>query len=213
MRKIREILRLRHEKGLSQRAVAAACGMGAGTVSEYLSRAAQAGVHWPLPPELDDSVLEARLFPTLPPGGGRAAPDLPWVHQELKKQAVTLLLLWEEYRQAHVESAYGYSQFCDIYRRWERKLKPSMRQVHRAGEKTFVDFSGKRPHFVDPKTGEEITVELFVGALGASSYTYAEATLTQQLPDWTGVHVRMLEYSGSSRAGPTPSRAIAPASG
>jgi transposase len=194
MRKIREILRLRHEKGLSQRAVAAACGMGAGTVSEYLSRAAQAGVHWPLPPELDDSVLEARLFPTLPPGGGRVAPDLPWVHQELKKPAVTLLLLWEEYRQAHVESAYGYSQFCDIYRRWERKLKPSMRQVHRAGEKTFVDFSGKRPHFVDPKTGEVITVELFVGALGASGYTYVEATLTQKLHDWTAVHVRMLEY-------------------
>jgi transposase len=154
MRKIREILRLRHEKGLSQRAVAAACGMGAGTVSEYLSRAVQAGVHWPLPPELDDSVLEARLFPTLPPCGGRVPPDLPWVHQELKKAGVTLLLLWEEYRQAHVESAYGYSQFCDIYRRWERKLKPSMRQVHRAGEKTFVDFSGKRPHIVDPKTGE-----------------------------------------------------------
>ena len=194
MRKIREILRLRHEKGLSQRAVAAACGMGAGTVSEYLSRAAQAGVHWPLPLELDDSVLEARLFPTLPPGGGRAAPDLPWVHQELRKPAVTLLLLWEEYRQAHVESAYGYSQFCDIYRRWERKLKPSMRQVRRAGEKTFVDFSGKRPHFVDPKTGEVITVELFVGALGASGYTYAEATLTQKLYDWTAVHVRMLEY-------------------
>ena len=194
MRKIREILRLRHEKGLSQRAVAAACGMGAGTVSEYLSRAVQAGVGWPLPLELDDSVLEARLFPTLPPGGGRAAPDLPWVHQELRKPAVTLLLLWEEYRQAHVESAYGYSQFCDIYRRWARKLKPSMRQVHRAGEKTFVDFSGARPHIVDPKTGEVITVELFVGALGASSYTYAEATLTQKLHDWAAVHVRMLEY-------------------
>jgi transposase len=121
-------------------------------------------------------------------------PDLSWVHQELKKAGVTLLLLWEEYRQAHVESAYGYSQFCDIYRRWERKLKPSMRQVHRAGEKTFVDFSGKRPQLVDPKTGEVIPVELFVGALGASGYTYAEATLTQQLPDWTAAHVRMLEY-------------------
>ncbi len=194
MRKIREVLRLRHEKGLSQRAVAAACGMGAGTVSEYLSRAEQAGVRWPVPPELDDSALETRLFPTLPAGGGRVAPDLPWVHEELKKAGVTLLLLWEEYRQAHVESAYGYSQFCDIYRRWERKLKPSMRQVHRAGEKAFVDFSGKRPSFVDPKTGEVITVELFVAALGASGYTYAEATSTQQLHDWMAVHVRMLEY-------------------
>mgnify|MGYP003392609934 CR=1 FL=1 len=107
MRKIREILRLRHEKGLSQRAVAAACGMGAGTVSEYLSRAVQAGLSWPLPDDLDDVALEVRLFPALPPGGGRVAPDLVWVHQELRKAGVTLLLLWEEYRQAQVESAYG----------------------------------------------------------------------------------------------------------
>lgn len=194
MRKIREVLRLRLEKRLSQRAVAAACGMGAGTVSEYLSRAEQAGLCWPLPEELDDGALEARLFPALPPGGGRVVPDLPWVHQELRKPGVTLLLLWEEYRQAHVESAYGYSQFCDVYRRWERKLRPSMRQVHKAGEKTFVDYSGKRPHTVDPKTGEEIPVELFVAALGASAYTYAEATLTQQLHDWTASHRRMAEY-------------------
>lgn len=193
MRKIREVLRLRNE-GLSQRDVARACGMGAGTVSEYLSRAAQAGVSWPVPDEVDDAALEARLFPTLPPGGGRVAPDLVWVHQELRKAGVTLLLLWEEYRQAQVESAYGYSQFCDIYRRWERKLKPSMRQVHRAGEKAFVDFSGKRPHFVDLKSGEVITVELFVAALGASCYTYAEGVLTQKLPDWTSAHVRMFEY-------------------
>jgi transposase len=194
MRKIREVLRLRHEKGLSQRAVAAACGMGAGTVSEYLSRATQAGLGWPLPPELDDSALEARLFPSLPPGGRRLALDLAWIHRELRKAGVTLLLLWEEYRQGQVEAAYGYSQFCDLYRRWEGRLKPSMRQVHRAGEKTFLDFSGKRPHLVDPKTGEVISAELFVAALGASGYTYAEATLTQQLPDWMAVHVRMLEY-------------------
>jgi transposase len=199
MRKIREVLRLRYEKELSQRAVAAACGMGSGTVAEYLSRAEQAGLRWPLPPELDDSALEARLFPSPPPGGGRVPPDLTWVHQELKKAGVTLLLLWEEYRRphvdaGHVEAAYGYSQFCDIYRRWERKLKPSMRQVHKAGEKTFIDFSGKKPHIVDPATGEVITVELFVAALGASSYTYAEATRTQQLHDWTAAHVRMLDY-------------------
>jgi transposase len=107
---------------------------------------------------------------------------------------VTRLLLWEEYRQAHVESAYGYSQFCDIYRRWASKLKPSMRQVHKAGEKTFIDYSGKKPHIVDGKTGELIPVELFVAALGASGYTYAEATLTQQLHDWTAAHRHMVEY-------------------
>ena len=100
---------------------------------------------------------------------------------------MTLQLLWEEYRQgARRSRRTATASSASIYRRWARKLKPSMRQVHRAGEKTFIDFSGKRPHFVDPKTGEVITVELFVGALGASSYTYAEATLTQKLHDWIG---------------------------
>jgi transposase len=121
------------------------------------------------------------------------APDLVWVHQELKRPGVTLHLLWEEYRAAH-EDGYGYSQFCEIYRRWARKLRPSMRQQHRAGEKTFIDFSGKRPHLVDRRTGEEIPVELFVAVLGASGYTYAEATRSQKLDEWVGVHTRMVEY-------------------
>jgi transposase len=194
MRQIREVLRLKHEKGLSQRAIARACGLGSGTVSEYLGRGKGAGLCWPLPAEMDDAALEARLFPRPEAGRERVQPDLLHIHQELRRAGVTLYLLWEEYRQAYGESGYGYSQFCEIYRRWEKKLKPSMRQVHRAGEKTFVDFSGKRPSIVDGKTGEEITVELFVAALGASGYTYAEATLTQQLHDWTAAHVRMLEY-------------------
>ena len=197
MRQIREILRLKHERGLRNRAIARALGVGVGTVSEYVSRVRQAGLCWPLPSELDDTALETRLFPRPAPGQQRAAPDLVWVHQELKKTGVTLHLLWEEYREVHPDG-YGYSQFCELYRRFYRKLKPSMRQQHRAGEKTFIDFSGKRPHIVDPKTGEEIAVELFVAALGASGYTYAEATLTQTLPDWTGAHNRMLEYFGGS---------------
>jgi len=174
-----------------------ACGMGAGTVSEYLARAAQAGLTWPLPAELDDVALEALLFPAVPPGQERARPDLLKVHQELKRPGVTLHLLWQEYREVHPDG-YGYSRFCEIYRSWERKLKRSMRQQHRAGERTFVDFSGKKPHIVDPNTGEEIAVELFVGALGASSYTYAEATHTQQLHEWIGAHTRILEYFGGS---------------
>jgi transposase len=119
------------------------------------------------------------------------------VHQELKRSGVTLHLLWQEYREVHPDG-YGYSRFCEMYRSWERKLKRSMRQQHRAGEKTFVDFSGKKPHIVDPSTGKEIAVELFVGALGASSFTYAEATHTQQLHEWIGAHTRMLEYFGGS---------------
>ena len=124
-------------------------------------------------------------------------PDLERIHQELKRVGVTLHLLWEEYREAHPEG-YAYSQFCEIYRRWAQKLKPSMRQVHRAGEKAFIDFSGKRPQLTDPHTGEAVAVELFVAVLGASGYTYAEATPSQKLPDWVGVHIRMVEFFGGS---------------
>ena len=197
MRRIREILRLKHESGLSQRAVAQACGVGLGTVSEYLGRAARAGLGWPLPPELDEAALEARLFVPSALARERVSPDLVLVHQELKRVGVTLHLLWEEYREVHPDG-YGYSQFCELYRRWAGKLKPSMRQQHRAGEKTFIDFSGKRPHLVDRRTGEQIPVELFVAVLGASGYTYAEATPTQKLHDWVGAHTRMLEYFGGS---------------
>jgi transposase len=151
-----------------------------------------------LPAELDEAALEARLFPAAEPAvRERAMPDCVHVHQELKRTGVTLQLLWEEYREAHPEG-YSYSQYCEHYRRWAGKLRLSMRQQHRAGEKTFIDFSGKRPHIVDPKTGEETPVELFVAALGASCYTYAEATVTQQLPEWIGAHTRMLEYFGGS---------------
>jgi transposase len=199
MRHIREILRLKHEQGLHHRAIARACGVGVGTVSEYLRRVRQAGLVWPLPAELDESALEARLFPAPGPARERVAPDLSWIYQELRRAEVTLHLLWEEYRQVHPDG-YGYSQFCELYRRWAGRLKPSMRQQHRAGEKTFIDFSGRRPHLVDRRTGEEIPVELFVAALGASSFTYAEATLTQKLPDWVQAHTRMLEYFDGSTA-------------
>jgi len=193
MRQIREILRLKHEGGLRHRAIAQALGVGVGTVSDYVGRAQRAGLSWPLPPELDEAGLEARLFRPPEPRRELVAPDLAFIHQELKGVGVTLHLLWEEYREVYPQG-YGYSQFCELYRRWASKLKPSMRQQHRAGEKTFIDFSGKRPHLVDGRTGEEIPVELFVAALGASSYTYAEATLTQKLHDWVGAHTRMLEY-------------------
>jgi len=198
MRRILDILRFKYEGGLGHRAIARACGIGVGTVSEYLQRVARAGLAWPLPAELDEEALEARLFPAPEPVRERAVPECVHIHQELKGVGVTLHLLWEEYREVHKEEGYGYSQFCEIYRRWAGKLKPSMRQQHRAGEKTFIDFSGKRPHIVDPKTGEEVPVELFVASLGASCYTYAEATKTQQLHEWIGAHTRMLEYFGGT---------------
>ena len=193
MRKIREVLQLRHEQGLSHQAVARACGVGVGTVNRYLRRAAQCGLGWPLPAELDDGALEARLFPRAAPVRDRVRPDCAHIHRELKRDGVTLQLLWEEYAGVHPHG-YRYTQFCGIYRQWARRLRPSMRQVHRAGEKTFIDFSGKRPALVDRQTGELRRVELFVAVLGASGFTYAEATATQQLPDWVDAHVRMVEY-------------------
>ena len=200
MRRLRELLRLK-SAGLSHRAIAQACAVGLGTVTGYLQRATAAGLSWPLPDDLDDAALEARLFTRapVPPVRDRVVPEWPQLHQELKKPGVTLSLLWMEYRAQH-PSGYAYSQFCDRYRRWARALKPSMRQVHRAGEKLFVDFSGTRPHLVNPKTGEEIVVELFVGVLGASGLIYAEATRSQDLSSWVGAHVRMLDYFQGSTA-------------
>ncbi len=195
MRQIREVLRLKYEGKLVHRAIARACGMGAGTVSDYLGRARAAGLSWPLPEDLDDRALEARLFPAAPPGEARARPDPVVVHAELKRAGVTLLLLWQEYRAAHPDGV-GYSQYCDLYRNWRRRLKPSMRQRHPAGERTYIDYSGKRPSIVNRATGELVPVELFVAVLGASSFTYVEATASQGLPDWVGAHVRMSEYFG-----------------
>ena len=198
MRRLREILRLKHACGLSHRAIARSCGVGSATVADYVSRAREAGLTWPLPEELDDGQLEARLF-LLPasPGVARPLPDPAWLHQELKRDGVTLQLLWEEYIQVHPDG-YRYTQFCEHYRRFVRRLAPTMRQTHRAGEKAFVDFSGKRPEIVDRRTGEARPVELFVGVLGASNYTYAEITEDQSLPAFIGAHVRMLDAFGGS---------------
>jgi len=201
MRQIHEILRLRWACGLPQRAVARACGVGLGTVSEYCRRAAQAGLTWPLPAELDDRQLEVRLFQRVHDlvGVTRPLPDMAWLHQELKHPGVTLQRLWLEYLDAHPDG-YRYSQFCRHYERWVRTLAPTMRQVHRAGEKAFVDFSGQRPVLCDPTTGELVPVELFIGVLGASNYTYVEACLTQDLPSWISAHVRMLSFFQGSPA-------------
>ena len=201
MRQIREVLRLK-ATGLPHREIARACAMGAATVADYLARANRAGLSWPLPAEIDDGTLEARLFARPPDVHGAAATARPLadpvvLHEELQRTGVTLQLLWEEYRQGHPDGL-GYSQFCENYRRWRKRLKPSMRQQHRAGERTFTDYSGKKPSIVDRMTGEARKVELFVGALGASSYTYAEASESQDLASWQGAHVRMSEYFGGT---------------
>jgi transposase len=199
MRKIRELLRLRLENRLPQRAIAESLGLSQGAISTYLSRARAAGIGWPIPEELDDARLEALLFP--PPRGTpadqRPMPDWAWVHRELRRPNVTLALLWEEYR-AGAPDGFGYSWFCDLYRGWAGRLKPTMRQVHLAGEKLFVDFAGRTAEVIDGLTGQIIPVQIFVAVLGASSFTYAEAVWSQKLPDWIAAHVRAFAYFGGA---------------
>ena len=152
MRRLRELLRLKYDAGLPHRAIAQACAVGLGTVTAYLQRATAAGLTWPLPDDLDDAALEARLFarPAAPPARDRASPTWAELHQELKKPGRHARAAVAGVSRARIRTGYAYSQFCERYRQWARVLKPSMRQVHRAGEKLFVDFSGKRPHLVDP---------------------------------------------------------------
>lgn len=204
MRSIREVLRLHQACGLKHRAISAATGLSKGSVHDYLKRAAEAGVTWETARELDEAELEAKLFRT--PGRNtpipRAPIDYEWVHRELRRTGVTLQLLWVEYREACVHDPeqrrpYGYSQFCDLYRTYRKRLDVTMRQTHRAGEKLFVNYSGKKPTIVDRETGEVSEVDLYVAVLGASNYTYAEATRTQTLADFVGSTVRAFEYMGA----------------
>jgi len=204
MRKIRDVLRLR-TVGLSKRQIAGSLNIGRTAVRDYIDRAARAGVSWPLPDGLTDEDLERLLFP--PPAAvapdRRVRPNWPALHRELKKSGVTLSLLWEEYRAAHPEG-YGYSRFCDLYRAWKGKLNPTMRQAHVAGEKMFVDYAGATVEVIDGLTGEIHDAQIFVATLGASSYTYAEATWTQRLPDWIGSHGRAFYYFGGVPAQVVP---------
>jgi transposase len=202
MRKIREVLRLKHEQGRSRAEIAASAGIGETTVSDYLARARGAGVTWTQASAMTDAEVESRLFHRVgqsePPE--RVPIDFAWVHRELSRVGVTLQTLWVEYREGAATAAplkpYEYSRFCDLYARWREKLAVSMRQVHRAGEKLFIDYSGKKLRIVDRTTGEVTEVEVFVAVLGASNYTYAEATRTQKLADFVGSTVRAFEFLG-----------------
>jgi transposase len=193
MRNVRDVLRLT-AAGMSSRKIAASLSIGATTVIDCLHRARRAGLAWPLPDEIDDAILELRLYP--PPLATKEQRPLPnWaeIHRDLKRPSVTLQLLWHEYREQH-PNGFAYSRFCDLYRAWEKRVSPTMRQTHIAGEKMFVDYAGTKLQLVDGTTGEVLTAELFVAVLGASSLTYAEATWTQSLPDWIGAHTRTFNY-------------------
>jgi len=196
MNRIREILRQKWSLHRSHREIAASVGVGLGTVTKVLTRADAAGLVAQQLDGLDDIELERVIQKAQPSATSkRALPDFELVHREHKRPGVTLELLHLEYLEKH-HDGYRYTQFCELYRRWLKRRKLTMRQVHRAGEKAFVDYAGQHIYLVDPRTGECTAVELFVMVLGASNLTYAEATLSQRGPDFVASHMRAFEYFG-----------------
>ena len=200
MRRIKQLLMMRFGAGASTRTIGRELGIAPSTVREYLGRAAAAGIGWPLAADVTDESLMARLFVNAGVRAGarlHAEPDWSALVRELKRPGVNLLVLWDEYRAIHPEG-YAYSRFCQLFREFERRLSATMRQQHVAGDKAFVDYSGKHVPIASPATGEVRWAEIFVAVLGASNLTYAEATWTQTLPDWIGAHVRMFRFYGSA---------------
>jgi transposase len=200
MKDIRSILRLTHESGLSVREVSERLGLSKSTVSTYLLRAREAGLDgWPLPEGCsDDAALERRLFRQMGrPPRDTTEPDWQLISREMKRKSVTLLLLWQEYREAHPDG-FGYTWFCDKFGAYEKRANPAYRHRHSAGAEMQTDYAGQTIPLIDPDTGEVHAAQLFVAVLGASSYTFAVASLHQQLPDWIDGQVRALEYFGGT---------------
>jgi transposase len=201
MRHTREILRQKWVLGRTHRQVAQSLRISSGAVGATMLRAQAAGLDWPQVQALADDALEARLYgrPDVAGTRGRPGPNCAWIHAERRKPGVTLELLHLEYLERHPDG-YRYTQFCEIYRRWLGRRGLSMRQLHRAGDKCFVDYAGQKPRVIDPATGAVTDVELFVAVLGASNYTYAEATWTQRVPDWLASHERAFAFFGGVTA-------------
>lgn len=206
MKNIREILRQKWVLQRTHRDIASSKMIGLGTITKITDSAKRAGLTWEAVQELSDEELEARVYGTpTAPKATKAMPDFAAIHVERRRPGVTLALLHIEYAEAQPDG-YRYSQFCELYRQWVKQRGLTMRIDHVAGDKVFVDYSGKKLHIVDRTTGECLPVELFVGVLGASSYTYAEATMTQRGPDFIASHTRMLEYFGGVSAAIVPDR-------
>jgi len=197
MRKLKEILRLKYGGSLSHRQIATSLSISASVVSRYTNRAAQLGItDWPLAAHWDDTTLKQAFLNTRVKKKKHSLPDWSVIYQELKQKTVTLQLLWEEYAERHPEGHYSYNHFCRLYKAWRQCQKPSMRQTHKAGEKLFVDYCGPTMRIVDPNTGEYHTAQVFVAVMGASNYTYAEATWSQGLENWVMSHARCFEFLG-----------------
>ena len=196
MRKVREILRLKYELGLTNRQVGSSLNLSHVSVGNYLAAAAAAGVGWPLPADCDDRRLEELLRGgggTAIPAGHKTVPDVAHLHHELRRKGVTLQLLWEEYRREH-SGGYGYTQFCEYYRRFRDQLEPTMRQEYKAGEKMLVDWAGDTLTLTDPQTGATRPASLFVAVLGASNYTFVQVFENRQMASWIEAHIQAWEY-------------------
>lgn len=205
MRQLKELLRLKYAAGLTHRQIARSLNLSTGVVSKYVQLAEAAHLTYPLPDHLSDAQLHHLLTPSPPaPPAERtpaampfAPPDFADIHIQLKRKGVTRLLLWQEYAATFKDEAYGYSQFCELYRRWRMHHHSVMRQTHRAGEKLFVNYCGPTVEIVNAATGEVRQAQVFVACMGASNYTFAEATWTQALPDWIASHVRAFSFFGA----------------
>jgi len=197
VRKIREVLRLKEEAGLSNRAIARACKISNSTVGEYVRRAQQAGLHWPLPAGISDDDLYRKLFleEQKPAEPERVLPDWETIRKELRKKGVTLKLLWIEYHEQH-PGGYRYTQFCEYYRRWAKTQSPTGRFLHPGGEVMEVDYAGLTVTIVNPETGETRQAPVFVATFPASNYVYAEVQPSQELCHWINGHVRALTFFG-----------------
>jgi transposase len=201
MRQVREVLRLKFVGGVPTREIARRIGVAASTVRATLKRFRAAGLSWPLPDEMTDVVLEARLFADAGTKQGHRRhiePDWTAIHRELKRKHVTLSILWDEYIERDPQG-YRYSRFCELYRRWEARLSVTMRQTHVGGDKLFVDYAGDTvPVIIDRLTGEVRQAQIFVAVMGASNFTYVEASWTQGLGDWIGAHTRAFAAIGGA---------------
>ncbi len=197
MRKIKEVLRLKWKYDHSNKQISKSCNISRSTVRDYIKRAESAGLSWPIHPELDDETLENLLFPVqpIPPPTHRQMPPMDYLFRELKRKGVTLQLLWYEYKQANPDG-YQYSQFCHLYRQWVKKMDVTLRQQHRAGEKLFLDYAGQTVPIIDRLTGQIHQAQIFIATLGASNYTFAEASPGQDLPSWIRSHVHAFEFFG-----------------
>jgi len=195
MRKIKEVLRLHYEAKLSQANIAKVNHISRYTVGQYIMRFAAAGLSWPLSGEINDTLLESKLFPGKKDKSRRPALDYGYLLKEIRRPDATLAVLWEEYKQQHPDG-YQYSYFCDLFNAYRGKLNYSMRQEHKAGEKTFLDFGDSPLKIIDRQTGQETRTKIFVSVWGASNYLYAESSLDEKLATWISLNIHALEYYG-----------------